>query len=253
MKQISLISILLFLLSLLFGVGCGYKGNGNITVENRTVGSFSKIRIEQQSPGGLVFGEQRLSGFNIKLVQDTLEAVSVEYDDNLIHHVKTEAVNGTLIIKLKRPLYSRRDVNVRVHYRTLSALEGLAFGQVIFANTCSADVLKIDLSGACNMEGPLQVNELMLDVSGASEIRLTGQARKVRADLSGAADYQAFQLQTDTCYLDISGAGDARVFVRSFLQIDASGAADIQYRGNPVLQQDVSGAVDIKPAPADSL
>lgn len=257
MKNTSIISLILLLLSLLFGIsfsGCGYRGNGNVTVEKRQLGSFKTVVIDQEGGmNGLTFGENRMSTIELKLVHDTAEYASIEYDENLMHHIKTETVNERLIIRTGKPLYSKRNIHVNIHYKHIEHIEASSLVDIVFANPYHGKTLSLNLSGASDLTGGIFADELLLDVSGAADITLSGKLRKLQGDLSGASDIQAYGLVTDTCMLNISGAGDAEVHVLNFLKVDVSGSATVNYKGNPQVVKEISGAGDVEKAEADSL
>lgn len=256
MNRIGLLSLITLLLAILFGVsltGCGPKGNGNIVVEKRTLGTFNQIYIEQSGKGsGIQLGDEKASAFHIKLIKDSLAFVTIEYDQNLMHHIKTECVNNRLSISTPKTLYSTRDINVNVHYTVLSQIDINSFAELVFGTPFRGQTLQINLSGASEMEGEVYAETLLMDMSGAAELELKGKVRKLKGDFSGAGDIHCYDLVTDTCLLDISGAADAQLNVQHYLRIDVSGAADVSYKGNPTIDKEVSGAGEIKKADSDN-
>jgi len=255
MKHISILSLLMLLLTLLFGItGCrNYKGNGVVAVEKRSVGSFHSVLIEQESGVGFSFGKMDVSGYRVKLIQDTVESVSIEYDENLMHHIKTESVNGKLIIRAKKHLYSKRDININIYYKELDHVDASSFANIIFATPYQGKNLKVELSGACELEGEVYAERLSMDVAGAADINITGKVRKMKGEFSGAGTLNAFDLQTDTCMLDIAGAADAKISVAQYLKLDVAGAGEVVYKGNPQIDQDIAGAGESKRFQADSI
>lgn len=247
MKHTSIISLILLLLSVLFGLsGCGYNGNGNIQVENREVGSFSKVKISQSSSvSGLTFGEVHMATFSVTFIPDSVEFVSIEFDENLLHHIKTETVNEVLNIRINKALRSRRDVQVHVHYKTLSALDASGASEIVFSPAYHGESLFIDISGASELQGSFFCKRLEAELSGASDLELKGKVQSFRGDFSGASTFNGFELLTDTCMLDLSGASDVEISVSQQLKVDASGASTIYYKGNPSVVSDVSGAAEL--------
>jgi hypothetical protein len=69
----------------------------------------------------------------------------------------------------------------------------------------------------------------------------------LKIESSGASELNAENLETESTTLEISGAGDASVFVNSSLDINVSGAASVKYKGNPeTINQSSSGAGSIR-------
>ena len=250
MTHTGFISLILFLLSLLFGItftGCGYGGNGNIQVERREVGSFKTVVIEEGGSGpDFTINGRRLSGFKIKLLKDTVEYVSLEYDENLLHHIKTETVGGRLIIRPKKMLFSRRDINVSVHYVNIERIEASAFADITFGNPYEGKRLQIEMAGACRLKGEVYADVLDMDMAGLAEVDLDGKTRKMKGEFAGSGNYRGFGLITDTCILDISGAADAQTNVLQYLKVDVAGAGNVTYRGNPKVEQEVVGTGEVR-------
>lgn len=240
-------SLLMYLLALLFGIscaGCGHSGNGNIKVERRNVGSFRSLVIERQhgGPSNLMFNEGDGSNFKIKLIKDTAEYTTVEYDENLIHHVKTESVNGKLIIRTRKNLFSKRDIHINVHYVNLDNIDAGVWADITFANPYHGEKLDINISGAGNISGEVFADVLNMDLTGASDLKLSGKSRRVSGSFTGSGNYQGFGLISDTCILDISGAADAQVHVLRYLKVGVSGAGNVEYMGTPKIDQNITGA-----------
>lgn len=257
MRHTSIISLLMLLLSLLFGVafsGCGHNGNGKIKVERRDVGSFRSIVLEQETDGtGFLFGNNNLSGMHVKLVKDSVEYASVEYDENLLHHVKTESVNDRLIVRTRQSLFSKRDIKINIHYIHLDHIDASSFAEIDFATPYHGRSLAMELTGASEVKGEVFADVLDLNVTGSSDLELSGKVRKFKGDFSGAGNCRTFGLITDTCILGVSGATDAQVHVLKYLNVSVSGAADVEYRGKPKVDQDITGAGEIRGVKGDTL
>lgn len=257
MKHISIMSLLMYLLALLFGIscaGCGHTGNGNIKVERRNVGSFHSLVIEQQNggPSNFVFAEGDGSGFKIKLIKDTVEYTTVEYDENLIHHVKTESVNDRLIIRTRKNLFSKRDIRINVHYINLDNIDASVWADITFATPYHGKKLDINISGAGQVSGEVFADVLEMDLSGGSYLNLGGKSRRVSGNFTGSGNYKGFGLISDTCILDISGAADAQVHVLKYLKVGVSGAGNVEYMGSPKVDRDISGAGSVHQSGVDS-
>lgn len=257
MRHISILSILMFLLTLLFGIsllGCGYKGNGKVIVERRNVGTFKSVVIEQESQAnGLSFGTNKVSGFNIRLIQDSVEYTSIEYDENLMHHIKTQSVNNQLLIQTKKTLYSNRDIYVNVHYKQLEKIDASSFAEIVFATPFHGNKLKINLTGACDIKGEVFVENLDMNITGAADIEIKGSTRKMKGDFSGAGNLDSFGMKTDSCFIDITGAADAKVHALQYLKVDVSGAGEVVYKGSPLVVKNITGAGEVRKSKKDTM
>lgn len=231
--------LFIFLLMTMTYSGCisglaGERGDGNIIKEERKVASFDAI----EASGGLT----------IKLVKSDLGTVEVTTDANLMDNVETYVRGNTLYIDTKNVRKSTK-LEVRVHYQKLDYFDLSGAVDVYADDVIESERLTIDASGASEMELELDVRTLDIDVSGASDLVLSGKATRLSFEGSGASSLKAGELETENCYIDISGAGDAWVHASNEIKASVSGAGSIRYSGNPVkIKTSVSGAGSVKRA-----
>ena len=91
----------------------------------------------------------------------------------------------------------------------------------------------IKLSGACDIKGPVKINDLTLNLSGASTVKISGTAQNLNLTASGASDVKNYDLVTQNCVAKLSGASDVRITVNNSISGSASGASTLHYEGNP--------------------
>jgi hypothetical protein len=198
-------------------VGCGLRGSGTATTENRDVEPFESIEI-----GG---------AFELVVHVDpaATQRVEVSGDDNIVPEVKTTVSSGELDIEMPQGMVRPKlDLKVEVWVASLAGLEA---------------------SGASNItvEG-LHGEQFELELSGASETTLRGNVDLFDVDSSGASNLDARELHAKVVQLDLSGAGDAEVWASDRLDADVAGAGNVRYfGGTKEVQQDVSGAGSITP------
>jgi len=211
----------------------GIEGNGKVVVQERSVSSFTVIDV-----GG---------AFEIELTQGDQTALTIEADENLLNLIITEVSGNTLEIYTKEDIRKFEKLKVYITFVELEELDLSGACEVYGNGTLQLDKLSCDVSGAMEMDLSLNASELTIDASGASEINLAGFAETVSIELSGAGELSAFELETDYFSLEISGAGDADIFVNKELDVEASGAASVRYKGSPdKVNHSSSGAGSIK-------
>jgi hypothetical protein len=240
MKTMRFFSMFLFAsvftgMSSLFA-GCsmtsGTSGNGNVLKESRNISSFDGIEVS--------------GAFELILSQGAAEAVTVEADANLLPIIRTEVVGGTLIIETKKPVHHVTVMKVYVTVKDLKRIDVSGAVDIHTASRITVPDLSIDASGASDSKMEIVVQKLKLDCSGASKMRFEGSAKDVVMDLSGATDIFGFDLLSETCDIDLSGAGNAQLNVSKKLRAEISGAGSVKYKGSPAeLDQSVSGAGSI--------
>ena len=102
--------------------------------------------------------------------------------------------------------------------------------------------LKVELSGAAELEGALEIDKLEMELSGSSHANFEGSSQSMKADLSGASELVARQLRSSKATIDMSGASEASIWVIERLEADISGGSELLYKGNPAYSNIDKGA-----------
>jgi hypothetical protein len=119
-------------------------------------------------------------------------------------------------------------------------LSGASSGNI--SDFTNAKNVSIDLSGASELDIEFLADEVNGELSGASELKIGKDIGKIDLELSGTSNLYAFESNSISTYLDLSGASEANVSVKDFLKVKASGASKVRYKGSPNVDQDVSGS-----------
>lgn len=206
----------------IFAGGCGFggfknykgvQGSGIAKSEARNVSGFSKI-----DAGGAV-------NLDIEVQKDF--GVSVEADDNLLEHIKTEVDGDTLKIFTDGSISTKNKISVKISM---------------------PEIKDLDVSGASTaIVSNVATDKLDLNASGASKIKIQGQAKNLSSDASGASGIDAENLTVENADIKASGASTSTISTSNELKADASGASNIYYTGEPKnIKQNSSGASSIK-------
>ncbi|MBE7173086.1 MAG: DUF2807 domain-containing protein [Williamsia sp.] len=194
--------------------------------EARPVSPFSAIRIS--------------GGIDLYISQADREALAVSAAETEYRsRIKTVVENGVLKISYEdagKPWKSgNKKLKAYVAFATLKKLDASGASDVFVDGTIKGDELSINLSGASDFKGAVQVNKLDLDQRGASDATISGRVANLEVNASGASDLKGFDLSTDVCNAKAHGASDVKITVEKQLQVEASGASSIQYKGNAVI------------------
>jgi len=192
----------------------GLVGSGGTKSETRKLDTYSAI----ESDGAI----------DIKWSPGPTPSAVVETDANLVPHVKTEVVGGTLKI------YT--DGNISSSGAMTVTLTG-------------PPPTRVELSGSGDFTATsLEGDTLDITAAGSSDIKLSGKLRKLTVDLSGSGDVDAINLKTESTKLTIAGSGDAKVDATDTLDATIMGSGSVTYRGKPAhLTQDIAGSGSINP------
>ncbi len=212
--------------------------DANASVRNVT-GNFDAIKVS--------------GGIDLFLSQSDNVAVAVSAtDENYKEGIKTVVENGTLKIFYegeKGWMKKDRKLRAYVSFSDLKKIEATGASDVFVIGNITTAALILQMSGACDFSGMLKVNTLDINLSGASDAKISGTAKVVNIKSSGASDTKAYDLVTDICNANLSGASDLYITINSELIASASGASDIKYKGNGIIKEKhSSGASSISKA-----
>jgi hypothetical protein len=225
----------------------GIQGSGAEASETRPVGEFRAAAID--------------GSFTVSLHCGREPRVQITGDDNIIGHVTTEVVDGTLRVATDEPFCSRLPLRLEIEVQDLQRLQASG-ANTIGLHDVSGDRLELTLQGSAALRadgrtgelkaaisgsGDLNVDDLAferlaLEVSGAGQVSAAGETREVEARIQGAGGLNTRKLQAEKVRIAIQGTGNAEVYASQRLEAVISGVGNINYYGNPgEVTKNVSG------------
>ena len=226
---ISVVMVIIMMVSC--NINC-IKGKGNITKKARDVSSFNAIEVS--------------GAYTIILCQDSITSLNIEADENLQKFITSKVENNKLIIDSKESLCPTKHINVYINFPTFKNIEVSGAINVQCVNKLIISEMKLDLSGASELNLNIETQKLDIDCSGAGKLQLSGKAANAKLDCSGASEINAFDLISENFKITSSGAGKAKINVSKHLDVDISGAGTVLYKGSPSVNQEISGAGSVK-------
>lgn len=189
-------------------------------------------------------------GIDVYLSQSDNIAIAVSAaNENIKEGIKTIIENGTLKIFYNGDKsFKRKDRKLRayVSFTELKKIDASGGVDVVVAGSLTGSGLEIQMSGACDFTGMVKVDALKLNLSGASDVRISGTANTVDIVSSGASDVNGYELVTNVCNANVSGASDINITVNSQLNANASGASNVYFKGTGLIKEmNSSGASNI--------
>lgn len=197
------------------GNGPMHVGSGHLGVEKRETEPFHAIisrgsmDVEVTLAPDLAVGKLELRG-----------------DDNLLEFLRTEVVDGTLILNLEQGSY-------RTHKPML-----------IRVRTAQLVSLALEGSGDTKVEG-LVGPEFRVRLEGSGDVQAKGKVERLEVELRGSGDLDLGKLSAKTVSVDLEGSGDIRVHAKQTLDVNITGSGDVGYRGNPVVSLRAVGSGDL--------
>jgi len=209
------------------------RGSGDIESEEREVSGFNEIQFTGIG--------------NLIIEQGDEEALIVEADDNIIGLIETEVRGGGLHIGFKRGVNIVPTSKVKF-YLTVKELDRIDLSGVgdIDCDEFETDDLKFHISGSGDIDFEIIAGSIETSVSGLGDIDLSGEVDFHRVQISGSGKYDAEELESKDCEIEISGLGSATVNVSDNLDIEINGAGNVYYKGDPHVSQHISGLGRIK-------
>lgn len=189
-------------------------------------------------------------GIDLYLSQsDNVALVVSGANEKVREGIKTVVENGILKIfyqgdkSLKR---QDRKLRAYVSFNELIKIDASGACDVWVAGTLSGSGLELQMSGACDFSGRVNVTALKLNLSGASDVSISGTANTLHITSSGASDVKGYNLVTDDCKVIASGASDINITVNKVLNANASGASNVYFKGTALVKEmNSSGASNI--------
>jgi len=209
------------------------RGSGDIESEEREVSGFDEIQFTGVG--------------NLIIEQGDEEELVVEADDNIIGLIETEVKGDELHIGFKRGVNVVPTSKVKF-YLTVKELDRIDLSGVgdIDCDEFETDDLKFNISGSGDIDFEIIAESIETKVSGLGDIDLSGKVDFHRVQISGSGKYDAEELESKDCEVEISGLGSATVNVSDNLDIEINGAGNVYYKGDPHVSQHISGLGRIK-------
>ena len=181
------------------------------------------------------------SAFDVYISQSNEEAVAVSaVEVKYREHITVEVKDGILYVgydtKGLKWLRGNKKLKAYISFKQIDKLLISGACDVFITGTLKADDMVINLSGASDLKGRIDVKKLSVDINGASDITVSGNAPQLDVEASGASNFRGYDLVTDVCDARASGASDIKVTVNKELSAHASGASDVRYKGNGVIR-----------------
>jgi hypothetical protein len=196
-----------------------HQGNGHLLRETRELRGFTGIDVG--------------ASFDVYLKQGRFD-VTVEIDENLQARVTTEVRDGILYVDIDgRGMRRSKKATLYISLPELTYLQVSGACDLKGMGTFATDQMKIDLSGASDVDLDLDVDELTFEASGAADATLTGVATKAILRMSGSADLAARGLINQLMEVRQSGASSAQVHCEGAIQGSLSGSSDLHCQGQP--------------------
>ena len=176
-----------------------YGSSGATATQTRTVARFTSLELAGSN--------------NVTIIVGRAQSVVVHADSNLINHVTTDVVAGTLVIGDTGSFTASGPMSVDVSVPSLTALTLSGSGQ-------------ISVTG-------ISTPQLTVTVSGSGRVSAAGTATRLDVTINGSGQAQLSQLTARDVHAVVSGSGLIQVTATTSLDAAVPGSGTIVYGGNP--------------------
>lgn len=209
-------------------------GNGEISSEKRLLDSFSEIQLT--------------GSFEIGLKKGAKGQLIIVTDSNLLEFIDSEVINDVLIIENSKNINSEDGVKIYITYQSLDKIKSVGASMIKTENAIVSDRFQLEMPGAGIIDLEVEVTDLEVRLAGAGMIKLKGTATNQSVSLNGVGSLEAFELESKSCKVTVSGMGGAEINVKENLDARVNGIGSIKYKGSPGLVEDkISGVGTITP------
>ena len=225
MKKIQVMLMVMLVSTVLFA-----QTINDANAEPRNLSGFHVIKIS--------------NAFTVYISQGNEDAVAIsaskaEYREKII----TKVENGVLIIRFDEDKNfwkgwngDKQKLTAYISIKKIDRLDVSGACDVFFEEGLSAEDLTVRLSGASDLKGRIDAKKLSFDISGASDATISGNAAELSVEASGASDVKGFDMTTNYCTAEASGASSVNITVNKELNAKASGASSVRFKGEGLIR-----------------
>ena len=225
MKKIQVMLMVMLVSTVLFA-----QTINDANAEPRNLSGFHAVKIS--------------NSFTVYISQGNEDAVAIsaskaEYREKII----TKVENGVLIIRFdddkkfwKGWNGDKQKLKAYISVKKIDRLDVSGACDVFFEEGISSEELTVRLSGASDLKGRIDSKKLSFNISGASDATISGNAAELSIDASGASDFKGFDMTTNYCTAEASGASSVNITVNKELNAKASGASSVRFKGEGLIR-----------------
>ncbi|SFH03176.1 head GIN domain-containing protein [Pontibacter chinhatensis] len=191
----------------------------------------------------------RLSGVDVSggtkvyISRGERQQVEVKGQANILNELKTDINgDGTWEIGFKQCLGNHETVEVYITVPELHTARVSGSGAVELQDVFESREFNAGVSGSGKVLLRLAAEKVSARISGSGTIHAAGVADVQDISISGSGKYNAYDLNSRTVQVDISGSGRAEVTAEEEMKADVSGSGQVYYAGNPSVSSDMSGS-----------
>jgi hypothetical protein len=196
------------------------EGSGNVTTQKRNVGS----EFRAVTAG---------AGIEVVIEQGGERTVTVEADDNLQEHIKTEVKDGTLVIESDARLNDSSTKRVTVRMPEIEKIESESGAVIRNKGTLIVNKLSLEASSGSSIDLVVDAKEITCESGSGSSLKVSGKADDLQADAGSGSNLNARGLAAQTVEAEASSGSTVIVNPLQDLSADASSGGKVLFVNTP--------------------
>jgi hypothetical protein len=201
-------------------------GNGDLVEQIRNLTNYDAVTVTGMMEVELIAGREG--------------KILIEAESNLMEHITTEVVNGTLKISVEKgfSLQPSRNLPLKltVPVESIGSVSLTGSGEVYSSTGLTANNFRVNLTGSGDVTLNLEAKEVAGVITGSGNVTLKGKTGHFSGRVTGSGDLKAYELTAKTAEANVSGSGDIELQVQQELKARITGSGDINYKGNPQIE-----------------
>lgn len=173
-------------------------------------------------------GVKIIGSFDSEVIVDKEFKVELEGDEKYFENVKSEVLQGNLIIYSEKKYVSPKErIKVKIVVPQLKNL--------IVSGNSSSEVSNV------------RISELSVTLNGSSTAKIIGEAKNLDLTVNGESEFYAEKFRVENAKCKLHGASKATISVSDKLEVEAFGASSLEYLGSPKkITQNITGGSEVK-------
>lgn len=205
---------------LLASCGIEVRGSGNVVTQKRNADAdFTSVSAS--------------NGLEVIIEQKAEKSITVEADDNLQEHIKTEVSKGELVISSDVNIRKASSKKVIVTMPSVKSIESSSGSSVTSKNTIKGESLDLSTSSGSHLEVDVDVKSLKSDSSSGSHLTVRGKTDRFETDSSSGSHITAKDLTASYVDSEASSGSHTTVNPANELSAQASSGGHIYYVSTP--------------------
>lgn len=204
------------------------KGSGPEKTETRELSDITKVQMDIDA--------------DVTIVRGKRSSVKITAEENLLSLIETNSSGEKLRIESSHCYSASSPVKIEVVVTDLRSVVLDGSGTIIIPDTIMTDNIKLELNGSGEIKARLVAASIKSELAGSGDIVLEGSANEQTLEITGSGNIKASQLPCNILDAEVTGSGDAYVYVIQDMKAEITGSGTIHYKGKPSLKTEVNGS-----------